>query len=90
MFPNYQQVLVAQETSGATGGTVQVNPPSAGWPSGAGFQINFARDPDNVDSLLAQSQQFTFVSGVGSSISSSSTASSPSGTLTVSNTVPSG
>ncbi|KAI0700761.1 hypothetical protein BC835DRAFT_1265828 [Cytidiella melzeri] len=77
-FPNYSQVLAALVDAGDSSGTIQVNPPSTGWPSGSGYQINLAHDAQALDQLLAQSQDFSFhapsssssVSGSGSSVSS--------------------
>ncbi|KAI0089122.1 hypothetical protein BDY19DRAFT_944255 [Irpex rosettiformis] len=87
VFPNTEQVLSALVDAGATGGTIQVNPPSTGWPqSGTGFQINLAADAQHLDSLLAQSDQFTF-HAPDSSSSVSASGSSASGTSSVSRTV---
>ena len=39
-------------------GTVTIQPPNGGWPSGTAYQINFVQDSNHLDSILAQSQQF--------------------------------
>lgn len=86
-FPPYSQVLNALVQTSA--GTVKVNPPSAGWPSGSGFQINLVADPDHLNSILAQSEQFSFVTPTGSSSVATSTSgpvTSGGTTLVVSNT----
>ncbi|GJE84261.1 GPI anchored serine-threonine rich family protein [Phanerochaete sordida] len=86
-FPTYSQVLDALVDTSL--GTVKVNPPSAGWPSGSGFQVNLVSDPDHLNTILAQSDQFTFVTPSGSSsIASSTSGAATSGgtTLVVSNT----
>ncbi|KAH7931193.1 hypothetical protein BV22DRAFT_998503 [Leucogyrophana mollusca] len=52
------------------------NPPSGGWPSGAGFRVNLAADAEHLDTLLAQSDQFSITapsSSSGATTSSSST-----------------
>jgi hypothetical protein len=58
IFPNYEQVLAALVVGSL--GTTQVNPPSTGWPSGSGFQINLVQDSQHLDTLLAQSDDFSF------------------------------
>ncbi|EKM59253.1 uncharacterized protein PHACADRAFT_249575 [Phanerochaete carnosa HHB-10118-sp] len=86
--PTYSQVLDALVDTSL--GTIKVNPPSAGWPTGKGFQINLIASADQTGGIFAQSNDFTFVTPTGSSsvVSSTSSGSTTSGgtTLIVSNT----
>lgn len=85
IFPNYQQQLVALVDSSA--GSVACNAPSTGWPTGEGYQVNIVASAQQLDTILAQSDQFTF--HAASSVSGSSTvsvSSNPTGAVTVSNT----
>ena len=97
MFPNYEQVLDALVDG--TQGSIQVNPPSTGWPSGTGYQINFVQDSQHLTTILAQSNDFSFhaptssgssaVSGSSTgSLSGSSASGSAATALTVSTTAP--
>ncbi|CAL1701153.1 unnamed protein product [Somion occarium] len=54
--PNTRQLLEDSVDGGQ--GSITVNPPSGGWPSGTAYQINFVQDSNHLDSILAQSQQF--------------------------------
>ncbi|KAN0097440.1 hypothetical protein V8E55_001886 [Tylopilus felleus] len=59
-------------------GSFQCSAPNGGWPSGSGFVVNLARDPQDLNSLLAQSNQFN-ITGVSSTTSpSASSTTSPS------------
>ncbi|KAH9939970.1 hypothetical protein B0H21DRAFT_794757 [Amylocystis lapponica] len=81
-FPNYSQVLDALVQTSQ--GSVNVNPPSSGWPTGAGFQVNLVASSTQLTSILAQSDQFTLKQASSSSSGSSTSGSSSSGTsLTV-------
>ncbi|KAF8238876.1 hypothetical protein L208DRAFT_1421122 [Tricholoma matsutake] len=42
-------------------GEIYIPPPSAGWPVGPGFRVNFAQDAQHLNALLAQSSQFSIV-----------------------------
>ena len=75
-FPNYEQILDALVDGSL--GTIQVNAPSTGWPSGSGFQINLVQDSQHLDTLLAQSDDFSFHAPASSSVSGSSTVSGAS------------
>ncbi|CAL1701155.1 unnamed protein product [Somion occarium] len=74
--PNTRQLLEDSVDGGQ--GSITVNPPSGGWPSGTAYQINFVQDSNHLDSILAQSQQFDIKASTGSSGSSSSSSSSSS------------
>lgn len=60
-----------------------MNPPSGGWKAGTGFQVNLVKDTDNLNTILAQSEQFTIKSSSSSTFSSaaSGTVTAGSGTL---------
>jgi hypothetical protein len=72
-----KSILTAPEALAAlvdgTLGSINVNPPSGGWPLGSGFQVNLVESAQNTDTIYAQSTQFSITSG-NSSASSSSTA----------------
>ncbi|PSR93712.1 hypothetical protein PHLCEN_2v4607 [Hermanssonia centrifuga] len=68
--PPVQQILAALVVG--TLGTIQVNPPSTGWPTGSGYQINLVANSQQLSSILAQSDQFSFHAPTSSSGSSSS------------------
>ena len=55
-MPSGQEVLIA--TVDGTLGVIAVPPPSGGLPAGNGFQVNFVKDPQDLNTILAQSQQF--------------------------------
>jgi len=78
-YPPYQQVLAALVNG--DDGTTQVNPPSTGWPQGTGFQVNIVEDAQHLNSILAQSEQFSILPPKSSSASASTTG------LTISNTL---
>jgi len=56
IMPSGQEVLIA--TVDGTLGVIAVPPPSGGLPAGNGFQVNFVKDPQDLNTILAQSQQF--------------------------------
>ncbi|KAI0368050.1 hypothetical protein BV20DRAFT_923546, partial [Pilatotrama ljubarskyi] len=68
-FPPTKQVLAALVQSSL--GKVVVNPPSGGWKSGSGFQVNLVKDAEDTDTILAQSDQFTISSSTSSTFFSS-------------------
>ncbi|KAG2369639.1 hypothetical protein BDR07DRAFT_1266769 [Suillus spraguei] len=70
-MPQGDQVLNALVDG--TLGTIQCNPPSGGWPQGPGFRVNLATDAQNIDQLLAQSNQFDITSTTSSTSSSTTT-----------------
>jgi hypothetical protein len=83
VFPNYQQVLNALVVSSL--GKIQVNAPSEGWPAAGvpGYQINLVRDSENLQSILAQSDDFTFHAPKNNATNSSSSALSSPAVITV-------
>ncbi|KAI0787036.1 hypothetical protein BC629DRAFT_1514474 [Irpex lacteus] len=87
VFPNTEQVLDALVDAGDNGGSIKVNPPSTGWPSsGTGFQINLAASATQLDTLLAQSDDFSFHAPDGSSSGSASASGSSATSGSVSRT----
>ncbi|KAF8640032.1 hypothetical protein AX17_001274 [Amanita inopinata Kibby_2008] len=67
VFPINDQVL-----SALVDGTLlktSMNPPSGGWPTGDHFRVNFVQDTNNLDSILAQSDEFTIKVAQSSSLS---------------------
>jgi hypothetical protein len=60
---------VRQILSALVDGTLQnttLNPPNGGWPTGKSFRLNFVRDSENLNSILAQSSEFDIVAPSGS------------------------
>ncbi|KAG2077232.1 hypothetical protein BDR04DRAFT_1113301 [Suillus decipiens] len=79
-MPQGDQVLNALVDG--TLGTIQCNPPSGGWPQGAGFRVNLAANAQNLDQLLAQSSQFNINSTTSSTSSTTDTAATSSSLVT--------
>lgn len=73
VLPSGQEVLVALVNG--TDNSITVSPPSAGWPVGYGFRVNLVQDAQNLNTLLAQSDQFNITEN-GTPTSTSSSASS--------------
>ncbi|KAF8557027.1 hypothetical protein OG21DRAFT_1407884 [Imleria badia] len=69
---NYNEIL--DSNVDGTLGTQLCSTPSGGWPTGSAFRVNLAQDPEHLDTLLAQSNQFniTATSSGGSTMSSAS------------------
>ncbi|KAG0709818.1 hypothetical protein DFH29DRAFT_15980 [Suillus ampliporus] len=78
VMPQGPQVLNALVDG--TLGQIICNPPSGGWPQGTGFRVNLAKDAEDLDTLLAQSNQFAITTS-NSSASSSPTSGTPSTTF---------
>ncbi|KAF8204806.1 GPI-anchored small secreted protein [Pholiota molesta] len=66
---NFTALLVNQQIQGfnpqilaalvdGTLGTTKLNPPSGGWPTGAGFRVNLVQDDTDLNTILAQSPTF--------------------------------
>jgi len=68
-MPNGDQVLNALVDG--TLGNITCNPPSGGWPTGAGFRVNLVQDATHLNSILAQSSQFN-INGSSSTTTTSS------------------
>ncbi|KAH9042864.1 hypothetical protein EDB84DRAFT_899140 [Lactarius hengduanensis] len=66
--PSYQQVLAALVDG--TLGKFTVSPPSTGFPTGTGFQVNLVADSQNLNSIFAQSQQFSILQATTTTSSS--------------------
>ncbi|KAF9226631.1 hypothetical protein BS17DRAFT_494256 [Gyrodon lividus] len=71
VMPLNDQVLNALVDG--TLGTIVCNPPSGGWPLGSGFRVNLAQDAQHLDTLLAQSDEFSITTPSASGGSTSST-----------------
>ncbi|KIJ98336.1 hypothetical protein K443DRAFT_680864 [Laccaria amethystina LaAM-08-1] len=68
----FQSLVLATSVDG-TLGTASMNTPSGGWPApGSSFRVNLVQDSNDLDAILAQSNQFNITQGT-STISSSST-----------------
>ena len=70
-----QEILVALVNGSAL--TYTVPPPSAGFPPGTGFQVNFVKDAQSLTTIYAQSGQFA-ITASSSTTSPSRTAASAS------------
>ena len=80
VFPPTTQILAALVDSSL--GNTTVNPPSGGWKSGAGFQVNLVKDDTDLNTILAQSPQFTIAAAsTTQSATTSAIATSGTGTL---------
>ncbi|KAH9173333.1 hypothetical protein EDB89DRAFT_1850369 [Lactarius sanguifluus] len=66
--PSYQQVLAALVDG--TLGKFTVRPPSTGFPTGTGFQVNLVEDSESLSTIYAQSQQFSIVQATTTTSSS--------------------
>ncbi|KAA1466707.1 hypothetical protein DENSPDRAFT_856324 [Dentipellis sp. KUC8613] len=90
VMPQNDQVLSAF-VDGTTG-QLTASPPSGGWPTGKGFQVNLVEDPNHLNTILAQSNQFTITQGTSSvsSVSGVSTPASVASTPVVSAANPTG
>ncbi|KAG5651384.1 hypothetical protein H0H81_008883 [Sphagnurus paluster] len=78
------QVLAAQVDGTVTNSTIALNPPSGGWPTGGSFRLNLVKDVNDLNTILAQSSQFSIKAPVSSSSSQTTT----SGTTLVVTTTP--
>ncbi|KAG2369641.1 hypothetical protein BDR07DRAFT_1388023 [Suillus spraguei] len=82
VMPDGPQVLGAL-VDGTLGITL-CNPPDEGWPQGAGFRVNLAADAEDLNTLLAQSDQFNINSTTSSTSSTTETATTSSSSVTTS------
>ncbi|KAI0751526.1 Ser-Thr-rich glycosyl-phosphatidyl-inositol-anchored membrane family-domain-containing protein [Daedaleopsis nitida] len=83
--PPTTQVLAALVDAGLAKTTV--NPPSGGWKSGKGFQVNLVKDSQDLSSILAQSAQFEITTSTSSTFSTGLTLTTTGASATT--TVPS-
>ncbi|KAI9467333.1 hypothetical protein BJY52DRAFT_1220048 [Lactarius psammicola] len=72
--PNYQQVLAALVDG--TLGRFTVSPPSTGFPTGTGFRVNLVQDSQNLNTIYAQSEQFSITQPT-TTVTSSRTTTTP-------------
>ncbi|KAF8631601.1 hypothetical protein AX15_002349 [Amanita polypyramis BW_CC] len=89
------QVLAALVVG--TLGTTALNPPSGGWPLGNGFRVNLVKDTEDLNTIYAQSDEFSIMPPQNtSSYSMTTISSSPiiqptnSATFTIATTAASG
>ncbi|KZT29345.1 hypothetical protein NEOLEDRAFT_1056485 [Neolentinus lepideus HHB14362 ss-1] len=75
VLPDNNQVLVAVVPGDA--GSLAVPEPSNGFPVGSSFRLNLVKDPQDVNTIYAQSDEFNIVQS-SSTTSASSTVSSSS------------
>jgi hypothetical protein len=80
--PTYSQVLAALVDG--TLGNFTVSPPSTGYPTGSGFQVNFVADTSDLSTIYAQSGQFT----IGQATTTASALSTPITSFTPTTAVP--
>lgn len=57
--------VIATSVDGTTG-HAQFAAPPGGWPQGEGYRLNLCRDEHSTDAILAQSNEFAIIGGVGS------------------------
>ncbi|KAI9508116.1 hypothetical protein F5148DRAFT_20699 [Russula earlei] len=69
VLPSGQELLIAQVDG--TLGNLTVPSPSGGFPPGAGFQVNFVKSPQDLNTIYAQSGQFSINQSTTSTTSSS-------------------
>lgn len=62
-----------------TQSSLAVAAPSGGFPTGSGFRINLVKSANEVDTILAQSDNFVIAAGTGSSASGSTVTAGASG-----------
>ncbi|KAI5896481.1 uncharacterized protein SCHCODRAFT_02614981 [Schizophyllum commune H4-8] len=74
VMPDNNQMLAAEVDSSL--GETTVNAPSGGWPSGGSFRVNFVKNTTELNTILAQSDEFDIKEDTSSSSSSSSSVSS--------------
>jgi hypothetical protein len=74
VMPSGEEVLIA--TVDGTQNSIAVPAPSGGFPTGTGFQVNFVKDSQDLNTILAQSNQFSITQP-----NTSSTTTSPSNTV---------
>jgi len=72
VMSDFQPVVVAALVDGTVGSTT-LSPLSAGWPTGNGFRINFVKDTDDLNEILAQSDLFNITEATTSTTSSGAT-----------------
>jgi hypothetical protein len=78
----FQPQILAALVDG-TLGSAPMNPPSGGWPTGDHFRVNLVQDATDLNSILAQSPEFSITQGtstLSSTVSSSSTGVPPTAT----------
>ncbi|KAI4520613.1 hypothetical protein K525DRAFT_203276 [Schizophyllum commune Loenen D] len=80
VMPDNNQMLAAEVDSSL--GETTVNAPSGGWPTGGSFRVNFVKNTTELNTILAQSDEFDIKEDTSSSSSSSSSSASATGSKT--------
>ncbi|KAH9967258.1 hypothetical protein BC827DRAFT_577816 [Russula dissimulans] len=71
ILPAGQEILIAQ-VDGSTLKVANVPPPSGGFKVGDGYQVNFVASPETLNTILAQTGQFSIIQSNTTPSSSSS------------------
>ncbi|EIN10879.1 hypothetical protein PUNSTDRAFT_63770 [Punctularia strigosozonata HHB-11173 SS5] len=71
IMPQNNQILDALVQGSSK--SINVNPPSGGFPVGKGFRVNLVKDTDDLSTIYAQSDEFSIVQS-SSTLSSTTTA----------------
>jgi hypothetical protein len=74
ILPAGQEILIAQ-VNGSALSIANVPPPSGGYKVGSGYQVNFVASPETLNTILAQTGQFSIIQ------SNTTASSSPSNTV---------
>ncbi|KIY50037.1 hypothetical protein FISHEDRAFT_40025 [Fistulina hepatica ATCC 64428] len=67
---NYSQVLASLVQGGL--GTISVNAPSGGWPTGSSYRVNLVKSAQETSTIYAQSPEFNIIAVASSSAASGS------------------
>jgi len=67
----FERQVLAALVDGTLGFT-ELNSHNGGWPTGSNFRVNFVKDDDDLDAILAQSSQFDITEANTSSTSTAS------------------
>ncbi|KIY49398.1 hypothetical protein FISHEDRAFT_58297 [Fistulina hepatica ATCC 64428] len=77
---SYSEVL-ANDVQGSADED-DVSAPSGGWVVGTGYRVNLVKDADDLDSILAQSDEFNITTAASGSASSATVSSTSTSTAT--------
>jgi hypothetical protein len=83
---SFSPQILAALVDGTLGKT-SLNPPSGGWPTGSHFRLNFVQDPNNLNTIYAQSSEFT-ISPSSSTLTTSTIATATSTDASTDGTTP--
>ncbi|KAH6915062.1 hypothetical protein BKA70DRAFT_1257871 [Coprinopsis sp. MPI-PUGE-AT-0042] len=66
-------IVLATNVDGASASSITIDEPAEGWPeAGGSFRINLVRSEDELNSILAQSNEFNVTAGTSSASASAS------------------